>query len=55
MVRLLLIVQVANASDQRVVAIVLRPFDSFTLCFKSCQNVVGMIFNDIVIDMATLR
>jgi hypothetical protein len=31
-------------------SVVLRPLDAFMLCFKNRQNMVGVIFNCVVID-----
>ena len=55
MIRLLLIVQMPDASDMRGVAVLLRPIDRFPLRFEGAECVVHVVFHDIVVDMATLR
>ena len=54
MVRLLLIVQVPNASDQRRVALTFRPVNRFSLSFECSKHVVLMILDDIVFDVGPL-
>ena len=50
-----LIIQVADASDTRSMALVFRPVDRFVLGFESAEHMVRMVFNDIVLDRAALR
>ena len=46
LIRLLLIVQVANTRDVRRVAILFGPFDRLFLRFECCQRVIRMVFDD---------
>jgi hypothetical protein len=55
MVRLFLIIQVSDASDKRVMAATFRPVDRFSLRFEGAERVVGMVFDNIIVDMAPLR
>jgi len=45
MVRDFLVIEVADASDKRMVIILLRPIDRFFLSFESAQFVVRMVFD----------
>jgi hypothetical protein len=47
----LFIVEMANASDLRGVAVLLRLVDCFTLRFERGQCVIGVIFDHIIVDM----
>jgi hypothetical protein len=53
-IRLLLIVQVPDASNKRGVALTFRRIDRFSLGFEGA-NVVCMVFDEIIVDMAPLR
>jgi hypothetical protein len=44
----------ANASDQRCVAVLLRPFDCFSLRLEGGKKVVGMVLDNIVVDGVSL-
>jgi hypothetical protein len=55
LIRLLLIIQVPDASDKRGVALALRPSNRFSLRFEGAEYVVRMVFNDIVVNVAPLR
>ena len=48
-----LIVLVANARDERMVTLGLRPFDRFVLRLGRMQDMVGMIFDHVILDMAS--
>ena len=54
-VRLLLIIQVPDASDKRGMVLTFRPSDCFSLRFEGAEHVVRMVFDDIIVDMAPLR
>jgi hypothetical protein len=54
-IRLLLIIQVPDASDKRGVTLTFRPIGRFFLRFEGAEYVVGMIFDDIILDRAPLR
>jgi len=49
-IRFLLIVETANASNMRCVAVLLRPLNPFPLCFECSQCVVGVILNSVVVN-----
>ena len=55
MIRVLLVIQVPDASDKRGVARTFRPIDRFSLRFEGAEHVVRMVFDDIIVDMAPLR
>jgi len=55
MVRPFPIIQVPDASDERGMAHTFRPIDRFSLCFEGAEHVVGMVFDNIIVDMASLR
>lgn len=55
MIRLLFVIQVPDASDERVVTLALRPIDSFPLRSECAERVVGMVFDDIIVDARPLR
>jgi len=50
MVRVLLVIQVPDASDKRSVALRFRPIDCFFLSFESAELVVRMIFDYIILN-----
>jgi hypothetical protein len=50
----LLVVQVPDASDQRMVALTFRPIDRFPLRVKGAEHMVRMVFDDIIVDPAAL-
>ncbi|MDP9148960.1 MAG: hypothetical protein M3O36_03320 [Myxococcota bacterium] len=54
MIGFLLIIQMAHASDHRIVTVFLRPIDRFSLGSEGAEHMVGMVFDDIVVDRATL-
>jgi hypothetical protein len=54
-IRPLLIIFVPDTSDKRGVALTLRPIDGLSLRFEGGEHVVGMILDDIIIDVAPLR
>jgi hypothetical protein len=47
-VRLLLVVEMANAGDVRRVAILLGPINCFVLSLEARKRMIGVVFNDIV-------
>jgi hypothetical protein len=51
----LLIVQVSDASDKRVVALAFRPIDCSLLRSGGVKHVVGMVFSDEVVNGAPFR
>jgi hypothetical protein len=51
MVRLLLIVHVPHAGDERGVPLSLCPLDRFSLCFEGTEHVVCIVFDDIILNM----
>jgi hypothetical protein len=53
-IRLVLVVEMP-AGDQRRMAITLGPFDAFLLGAEGAQDMVSMIFNDIVTDRGSCR
>jgi len=54
-IRLLLIIQVPHASDKRSVAVSFCPIDRFSLCFEGAEHMVHMVFDNIIVDGASLR
>jgi hypothetical protein len=54
-IRLLLIVKVPDASDKRGVALTFRPIDRFLLRFEGAEHVVGVVFDDIIVDGVAVR
>jgi hypothetical protein len=55
MIRFRFVVQVPDPRDQWSVAIVFGPIDGFVLSFKSLQSMVGMVFDDVIVDGAAFR
>ena len=51
--RLFFIVEMSNAGDVRCMAVLLRPIDCFSLCFKRGECVVGVVFDYIIVNMGT--
>jgi hypothetical protein len=49
-----LVIQVPNASDQWPVPLDSCPLDSFILRFEGGEHIVGMIFDNIIINASTL-
>jgi hypothetical protein len=54
MISFLLVVQVPDASDMRRMPVTFRPCDRFVLRLERGEDMVGMVFNDIVVDMTPL-
>jgi hypothetical protein len=54
MVRFLLVVEVADAGDKRIVSLLFSPGDRVCLGLGGMQDVVGMVLNHIVVDGAVL-
>jgi hypothetical protein len=44
----------SDARDERMVTFTLRPIYCFMLRFEAREYIVGMIFDDVVVDMAPL-
>jgi hypothetical protein len=55
MIRFRLVVQVPDPRDEWSVAILFGPVDGFVLSFKSLQNMVGMVFDDVIVDGVAFR
>jgi hypothetical protein len=55
MVRNLLVIEVPDASDKRVVTVCLRPVDSCFLSCESAENMVRMVFDHIIVNVRSLR
>jgi hypothetical protein len=53
-IRPLFVVQVSDPSDKRSEPLAFRPIYRFSLRFEGSQNVIGMIFDDKVLDVAAL-
>jgi hypothetical protein len=52
---LLLIIQVPDPSDKRVMAPGSRLIDRFSLRLERAEHMVRMVFDDIIVDPAPLR
>ena len=55
MVRLGLVVQVANTGDVRSVTLGSRPMNRCFLGYKRCQRVIGLVLHDVIIDRSSFR
>ena len=55
MIRLLLVIQVSNARDQRSVALHFGPGDRVILGAEVREHVIGVIFDNVPFDRASLR
>jgi len=55
MVRDLLVIEVAYASDKGMVTVRLRPIDCFFLSFESAEHVVRMVFDYIIMNGRSFR
>ena len=55
MVRVLLVIQMPDASDKRSVPLRFRPIDCFFLSFESAELVVRMIFDYIILNGRPFR
>src|ERR1700685_1153591 len=53
-VRTFLVVEMTNAGNERVVALLFSPIDRFFLGVESFQHVIGAIFDDIIVNRASL-
>jgi hypothetical protein len=54
MIRYLFVIQMPHTSDKRVMSLPLRPADGFRLRFACVQNMVRMVFHDIILNRASL-
>jgi hypothetical protein len=54
-IRHFLVVEMPDAGDQRVVALLLGPVDRLFLRLESFEHLIGAVFNDIVLDRASFR
>ena len=52
MIGFLLIIQVPHASNKRRVPLTLSPIDGFSLRFEGAEHVVGVVFDNIILDVA---
>jgi hypothetical protein len=55
MVRVLLVIQVADASDKGSVILSLRPIDCFLLSVESAELVIQMVFDYIILNGRPLQ
>jgi hypothetical protein len=53
MVRLLLIVEMANPGYVRRVAILLGPFNRLMLSLEGAKRMIRVVFNDIIVNVAS--
>jgi hypothetical protein len=49
-----LIIEMAHASDMWRMAVLFRPVDGFSLRFERAEYMVGVVFDHIIINVATL-
>jgi hypothetical protein len=54
-IRLLFIVQMSDSRDMRRVPLSLGPTNCFFLRSESAKQMIGMIFDDVVVDWASVR
>jgi hypothetical protein len=54
MIGLLLVIQMSDASDKRVVALPFCPLDCFPLRWEGGEHVVRMVFDNIMVDTVSL-
>lgn len=47
MIRILLVVQVPHTRDKGMMAVLLRPIDSFLLSAKSTERMIGVVLDHI--------
>jgi len=52
MIGFLLIIQVPHASNKRRVPLTPSPIDGFSLRFEGAEHVVGVVFDNIILDVA---
>ena len=55
MVRVLLVIQVPDASDEGSVTLRFRPIDCFFLSFESAEHVVRMVFDYVILNGRPFR
>jgi hypothetical protein len=53
-IRVLLLAQVANASNEGVMAIALSPLDCLSLRLEGREDMIGMILDDVILDRFSL-
>ena len=53
MISLFLVVEIADAGDEGVMVVLSRPIDCFSLCFERGKYVICVVFDHIIVDMAT--
>jgi hypothetical protein len=54
MIGFLLIVQVPDTSDKRLMSVTLSPIDGCTLCLKGAEDMIRVVFDHIIVDTAPL-
>jgi hypothetical protein len=54
-IRFLLIIQMPDARDKRGMALISCPIDCFPLRSEGREDMVGMVFDDIIVDPGPLR
>jgi hypothetical protein len=55
MVRILLVIEVPDASDKGMVTIGLRPIDSCSLSCESAEDMVRMVFDHVIVNVRSFR
>ena len=54
MIRFLLVIQVPDAGNVRGVAVFLGPINRFSLRFEGDEDIIHMVFDHVIVDMAAL-
>jgi hypothetical protein len=54
-IRFLLVIQMPNAGNVRGVAVFLGPINRFSLRFECDEDMIRMVFDHVIVDMAALR
>jgi len=49
-IRLLLIIQMSDPSNKRMMALFLGPFNRVSLCFVRSKHVLSVVFYDIIVN-----
>jgi len=55
MVRILLVIEVPDASDKGMVTVCLRPIDSRFLSCESAEDMVRMVFDHVIVNVRSFR
>jgi hypothetical protein len=53
-IRVLLVAQVANTSNERVMTVALRPLDCLSLRLEGREGMISMILDDVILDRFSL-